>query len=201
MGRFFGGARRLQGTVVGAMLCMLGISSAGCVYYYEDEHCAYNAYADSYGHCVCEAGYAGDPYYECIRCGDHTDVVWDDYYGENICVCRHGYAGDPYSAEGCEVAPQWWVADFCDDGLDVQWRLFAQDADYEWPGDGGVFVTPGFGQDQYESTYCIEGESICFGGIAGDLEWGVGINGDLPCEDCCFSCEPVTHLIGELTCN
>lgn len=191
--------RRFGARLGAALVLGLVAQGAGCVYYYEDEVCGYHAYFDEFGYCTCDAGYAGDAYYECFRCGDHTDAFYDEYYDETVCVCRDGYAGDPYV--GCEVAPEWWIADFCDDGLDVEWRLFSQSENWSWPGDGGVFVTPGFGIDQFERTFCEEGETICWGAVAGDRQWGVGIDGDLPCDDCCFDCAPATYPIGDLKCD
>jgi hypothetical protein len=123
-----------------------------------------------------------------------------DYGG--TCACVAGYDGDPY--DECEPLMDLLVTDLCDDGLDVEWKVFSEDRDWVWPTGSQVFVTAGYDFDNYETIQCSEGESLCFGALAGEQTWGLGLEGPaggLNCEDCCFDCGPYTFDLGYLTCD
>ena len=72
----------------------------------------------------------------------------------------------------------------------VQLEFYAQDRDAAWPGGGQAYVL-----DDYEvHTYrlnCWAGEKICYGAwVDGDSDtyWGVGLDDQEGCEDCCVTC-------------
>ncbi|MEE9381878.1 MAG: hypothetical protein V3V08_00490 [Nannocystaceae bacterium] len=116
-----------------------------------------------------------------VQCGENA------YCSEGVCTCVGGYDG---AAElGCDPIQQWSLVDACDDGLDVQWRLFAQARDWAWPGDGTVFETVGLNQNMYEEIVCLEGEIVCLGAAVGGSVWGKGLDGSLDCHDCCYPCD------------
>ena len=153
--------------------------------------CGLNAYCSD-GACVCAEGFVaicgtGDCLSEAAVCDDRPD-------------CPDGADEDPTVCQNVLVQ-NWRVTDGCDDGKDVQWRLWANDRDWVWPEPGNVFVTPGLDQTGVQSIECVEGERICFGGESGELEWGVGLTRDGACEDCCHSCSSDPVDVGALGCS
>ena len=123
-----------------------------------------------------------------------------DYGG--ACACIANYDGDPY--EACEPVMELLITDLCDDGLDIEWRVFAEDRDWVWPDAAQVFWTAGYDVDVIESLQCQDGESLCFGAVAGDEVWGLvleGPGGELACTDCCFDCGAYLFDLGFLTCD
>ncbi len=149
-------------------------------------HCADNA-------CVCNVGHVS-------VCGDGTctdeALVCDGEYD-----CPNG-ADEDMSVCNPPVEVELLITDECDDGLDIDYRLFSEDRDWVWPA-SGVFTTGGLFTDTYEEITCLQGEAICFGGAAGEFIWGVGLEGTDSCPDCCWICDayfgPVD--LGRLTCN
>ncbi|MCH9688332.1 MAG: hypothetical protein K0V04_43275 [Deltaproteobacteria bacterium] len=153
--------------------------------------CGLNAWCDD-GACVCEQGFVaicgtGD----CLSLGQVCD-------------------GTPHCANQADEAPQtcaqqvvqqWSVVDECDDGVDVQWRLFSRDRDWAWPAADLVFVTDALGVSSHEEIECQKGERICFGGDADGLTWGVGIDGLAECDDCCLLCSEQPIDLGFVACE
>lgn len=126
-----------------------------------------------------------------ISCGDNA------YCDEGVCTCVGGYFGD--AEVGCDPVQTWAVTDFCDDGLDVSWRLFAQGREWAWPS-ADAFVTTGLNAIDAEQIVCQENEIVCLGATAGDVVWGVGVDGSLSCTDCCEACESGVVDFGKLSC-
>lgn len=138
----------------------------------------------------------GDPLPE-----DCVDVVCgaNAYCTQGACSCLPGYGGPP--TQGCEPILEVLLTDDCDDGLDVEFRLFSGDTSQAWPSDSTLY-TSGYGVDTVHSIRCQEGERVCFGARAGDLIWGVGLDNSGPCEDPFrFVCGPGQVDAGYLTCN
>ena len=130
---------------------------------------------------------------------DQVDCGVNAYDYGGSCACFAGYDGDPYTE--CEPLLDLLLTDLCDDGLDVEWRVFAEERDWVWPEGGNVFVTTGYEVDNYQTIQCHEGESLCFGAASGEQSWGLGIEGDLDCDDCCFDCGAYEFDLGYLTCG
>src|SRR5690606_5404186 len=80
-------------------------------------------------------------------CGVNT------FYGSGSCHCLDGYGGDP--DQGCDPIMTLWITDACDDGLPIQWRIFADERDWMWPLDGQVFETTGYLEDNYQDILCF----------------------------------------------
>ena len=148
------------------------------------------------------------------------------YCSDNLCYCNAGSVavcgtGDCLPmAKLCDGAPDcpnsadeamelchptvvqdWSVIDSCSDNFDVEWRLFSQDRDWIWPNADDVFYTGGLDVEVIESIECSKGELICFGGSADGRNWGIGVNGDLECEDCCWECDAYLVEVPYLICN
>jgi hypothetical protein len=192
--------------------------------------CSVNAFCRD-DECVCETGYLGDPYAEfgCqlppdqSPCGTTCGLNAVCDAGE--CVCLSGFVGCGTGdcidvrklCDGVEDCPAggdegeqrctptieqtYLVTDGCDDGLDAQYRLWAQQRDWVWPGPDDTFVTPGLGVTVSQVIECIDGELVCVGARAGDLVYGVDLDASISCEDCCFVCEPSTIDYGFLDCE
>lgn len=113
-------------------------------------------------------------------------------------------AGEDESPAVC-AAPlyqEWLITDACDDGEPIEWKLFALDRDWSWPGGEDVFRTSQLGAYDYQTVQCFEGETICSAAKAGETTWGLQLDGTGSCDTCCFLCGADTTLdIGELTCN
>ncbi|MBK8264563.1 MAG: hypothetical protein IPK80_24870 [Nannocystis sp.] len=156
-----------------------------------DEACGLNAYC-SEGLCYCNAGAVA-------VCGS-GDCLAVDSLCDGAQSCANGADEAP---ELCNptVAMDWSVVDRCDDGIDAEWRLFAADRDWIWPNADSVFVTPGFDVDVPESIECGEGEWICFGATANDRNWGIGADGSLDCDDCCWECGDYRVDVPYLICD
>ncbi|MCA9715609.1 MAG: hypothetical protein H6713_21010 [Myxococcales bacterium] len=148
-------------------------------------HCSDNA-------CYCDVGHvAVCPGADCLP----EDRVCD---GEADCP-----GGEDEAAEVCNrtILQEFLLTDDCYDGLDIQWRLWSEDNSWVWPGPESAFQTAGDGVDTYELVDCYAGEWLFFGGESGAATWGVGLQGELPCENCGFQCgQAPTIDIGYLTC-
>jgi hypothetical protein len=153
--------------------------------------CGLNAYCDDRA-CVCEEGFlavcgTGD----CLALRQLCDGVPD-------CANMADEA-----AETCarQAVQQWTLLDDCDDGIDVEWRLWSRDRDWAWPGPDEAFFTDEVGVPSHEEVECLMGEVICFGALAGELEWGVGVDGTATCDGCCFVCSDEPIDLGGLACE
>ena len=172
-GQGVGQGRRLFGGLALAGLVLgLGASGAsGCVVFVTDE--------DD----VCDVG-----------CGFNAFCDVD-----GRCQCEFGYEGDP--TVECDPVMEWRLQDECEDGLDVEFRLWSLTRGWGWPESPLVYVTPGLGVDTSVSIRCELGETICFGARAGEVEWGVGLDNDGPEDGACFLCDVVVADMGLLTCG
>ena len=153
--------------------------------------CGLNSYCET-GACVCDDGFiavcgTGD----CLALRQLCDGIPD---------CPNSADEAPQTCAQGSIQ-QWTLDDACDDGLDVSWRLWSRDRDWAWPGPDATFVTDGFGRSSHEEVDCLKGESVCFGAEAGERSWGVGIDGEASCEDCCFLCSDEPVDLGTLGCE
>ena len=81
----------------------------------------------------------------------------------------------------------------------VEIAFFAQNRDWQWPGNGNVWVLD---DDNYRTftLNCRNGERICYGAwVRGDASryWGVGYGNRQRCDACCYTCgaggtQPIT---------
>ena len=152
--------------------------------------CGLNAYCDERA-CVCAEGFVA-------VCGT-GDCMPLEQVCDGIADCVNERDEDP---EVCEVAEvqHWSLVDDCDDGLDVRWRLWAEDRGWVWPSLDDTFLTEGVGIAARESVECVRGETICVGAEVDGVRWGVGLDGTISCEDCCHPCLPGVIEFGALAC-
>ncbi|NVB42551.1 hypothetical protein G6O69_32305 [Pseudenhygromyxa sp. WMMC2535] len=135
-------------------------------------------------------------YVEDTQCGEFA------YAYQGDCYCEDGYQGDDPRGVGCDPVMSFLITDACDDGADIEWKLFSDDRDWTWPTGDDVYRTSGFDVDNREYIVCEQGEIICFGAQGAEgLTWGVGVDYSESCDDCCFSCGSYEQDLGFLTCN
>jgi hypothetical protein len=144
------------------------------------------------GRCACEAEAVG-------TCGDRTCVPLTSLCDDQA-DCASGYDEEPNVCRPTALL-DWLLTDSCDDGLDVEFRLWAQDREWVWPGGDEVYETPGVSVDALQRIACAEGELVCFGGRAGAVEWGLGLDGQGDCSECCTPCTDGVFDLGFLTCG
>lgn len=156
------------------------------------ETCGLNAYCDASGECVCATGYDA-------VCGT-ADCLATSLLCDGVADCP---AGEDEAPSVCadEIDQEWTLIDDCNDGIDVQWRLWSADGTWTWPGGDEVFWSRGYGLLAFESILCFEGETICLGAQADTKTWGVGLDGTVPCEDCCYACGLDRVEFGWLACE
>lgn len=153
--------------------------------------CGLNAYCES-GACVCADGFiavcgTGD----CLALRQLCDGIPD---------CPNQMDEAPQTCAQ-QIVQQWTLTDDCDDGEDVEWKLWSRDRDWAWPGAGESFVTMGPGLPSHEEIECLKGELVCMGAQASGRTWGVGVDGTGQCEDCCFHCREDAIDLGSLACE
>ena len=153
--------------------------------------CGLNAYCED-GACVCEQGFlavcgTGD----CLALRQLCDGVPD-------CANQADEADETCAQQAVQ---QWTLVDDCDDGRDIEWRLWSRDRDWAWPGPDEAFVTDDEGVPSHEEVECLFGEQICLGAVAGARTWGVGVDGTGHCEGCCFICSEEPVDLGGLSCE
>ena len=156
-----------------------------------DTTCGINAYCDGNA-CVCADGFVA-------VCGT-GDCMPLAQVCDGIADCVNERDEDP---EVCEVAEvqSWVVVDDCVDGLDVHWKLWAQDRGWVWPTLDDAFVTEGVGVASRATIECVRGETICLGAEVQGVRWGVGLDGTRDCDDCCHPCLPGVIDFGALACG
>jgi hypothetical protein len=202
-----------------------GETDGGCA----GAQCSVNAFCRD-EECVCRPGFLGDPYAEfgCQPPADEspckTTCGLNAVCEDAACVCLPGFvgcgtgdcipaqqlcdgvtdcpAGGDEGEQRCtpSVDQTYMLTDGCDDGLDVEFRLWAQQRDWVWPGPDDVFSTPGLGTSIAQAIECVEGELVCVGARIGDLVYGVDLDASRTCDDCCFPCDATTVNFGVLEC-
>ena len=153
--------------------------------------CGLNAHCDDDG-CACDEGFVA-------VCGT-GDCLAESALCDGEASCANGADEQP---DICfeTVVMQWSVVDDCDDDEPVHWRLWAAERDWVWPSADSEFATASLSQPSIEGIECLAGELVCFGGTAGDNDWGVGASGVGACDACCEPCREETIEYGVLSCE
>lgn len=158
-----------------------------------DLDCGPDAYC-SEGACYCELDHVA-------VCGVNAGCLPEERLCDNQNDCPDG-ADENVAVCEEPLFQEWLLTDSCDDGLDIEWRLHAQDRDWRWPGGDDSFFTGGLEVDAYQTIQCFRGEMICFSGQSGDVVWGFNLDGSGQCDACCAPCGSSDLLdLGFLTCE
>ena len=109
-------------------------------------------------------------------------------------ICPNGFQCS-LATRDCEQANgalRWQLTDGCADGLRIQVRFFDTTHSGHWPAEAGqAWITPAEGGFVDESLACIPGATVCYGATPFPQDgsyWGLGIDGDQGCTDCCVTC-------------
>ena len=95
----------------------------------------------------------------------------------------------------------WEIIDLCNDGLNIWFKFFDRDSGSFWPPNNS-WSTISYGKPAIQNLACTNGTWVCYGAQPSNADgyWGVGLQGDEGCENCCSKCEPSTTS-RELTCS
>lgn len=141
--------------------------------------CGQSAYC-SEGACYCELDHVP-------VCGSNAGCFPEARLCDKVEDCPNG-ADESVAACSPSLFQEVLLTDRCDDGEDVQWKLYGLDRDWSWPGGEDVFRTGGYLVDVYQTIQCFEGEVFCFAGASGNNTWGFNLDGTGECENCCYLC-------------
>lgn len=143
----------------------------------------------AYTYCWYEVcGKAFDCYgIECTQAAlDVAGFCSDTVCGDGICEDGE----DSYSCpEDCTAIITLEITDMYDDGEDIAYKFYDEDNLLVWPSANSFYLTPGYAIPDSNDLTCIVGDLICFGAETGDFYWGVGLNNEFDCNDCCITCE------------
>lgn len=164
-----------------------------------DESCATPCGQFAYcseGGCYCELDHVP-------VCGANAGCFPEARLCDDVADCPNS-ADESVAVCNPSIFQEWLLTDGCDDGDDIQWKLFAQDRDWSWPSGDDVFRSGGYGVDMYQTIQCFEGELICFAGASSTSSWGFNLDGTGMCDACCAPCGNDGYGlldIGILECN
>jgi hypothetical protein len=87
------------------------------------------------------------------------------------------------------------VRDACRNKESVNYRFFDETNNLVWPATGRVFYTKKENTIYNSNLNCTKGSLICVGGSnpSGTSIWGVGIDNNSACTNCCAKCDGKTH--------
>ena len=87
---------------------------------------------------------------------------------------------------------EWTIEDECADGRDAHFRFFqirSGNVVRVWPSSSRVYIAP-FGEPvtaTLDPSQPELGGKICYGAEAGNRYWGIGLDGNQSCDNCCLS--------------
>ena len=110
----------------------------------------------------------------------------------------------PPSQRGVSVG----IEDGCNDGYRINYRFYGYNsqntATRVFPAQNRQYYTPGYNREVRHSLGCAdEVVRICFGAETGNTTWGVGLDGDQSCTNCCYTCPSsgvTNYRTSRLTC-
>ena len=112
----------------------------------------------------------------------------------------------PTGAPDPKATIVWTLTDACDDARGIQFRLFQEDGRV-FPGASSVYET-GVSGTATVAIRCTRNNIVCYGATQDPVppppsmpfSWGVGIDKEFPCADCCAKCDDV-HISRVLRCG
>ena len=85
---------------------------------------------------------------------------------------------------------RWTLINACNNGRGLQARFFDKTNNLVWPPDSSKVYVTGAGGTIDVSLAATAGAKICYGAQPdppNNSHWGIGINGDQGCTDCCYT--------------
>lgn len=109
----------------------------------------------------------------------------------------------PSPGGGASSSIRWGLTDNCNDGQDVLVKFYDRANNLVWPDRNEVYVLSVPGRQYIHNLACVPGASICYGAEPRDRRgayWGVSLDGDSGCVDCCGTCGEEGTYRKSLTC-
>jgi hypothetical protein len=122
-----------------------------------------------------------------------TGCSYSSDVGNDVCWCDYTSSTDSTISLG--------IIDECDDGYRIDFRFYDIDNNLVWPSSTTNYYTPGYGTTVSNDLSCVTGATICFGAATGEVYWGVGLNNEYSCIDCCVECIDGASSGWNLTCD
>ena len=116
--------------------------------------------------------------------------------GEVCRVCAELGFGESTNTDtdrtSSEPRQAWTMSDRCNDGKPIHYRFMEEENGrfvWFWPDANRVYVVDEFGEETTTINVRAVGDKICFGAETPDgrTYWGVGLDGDQRCDDCCYT--------------
>ena len=121
-------------------------------------------------------------------------------------VCSAACPGFPSDPIPSKPTMEWTITDVCNDGKEIQYRFFHRDNSRTlktWPSTSRVYVARQFDTPYTHTLQLDSGDRICYGAAmpGSNYYWGIGLDGDQGCDDCCYTARPGLVTAGKrLTC-
>lgn len=106
------------------------------------------------------------------------------------CGCPTGLACERAKCRVPGTSDLLWTVNSSVYSQNIDYRFFDQTRNLVWPGPTTYWSISGGGSATWRLT-CYTGDNICFGGTGHSVTtryWGVGLNGDKYCANCCMKC-------------
>jgi len=102
------------------------------------------------------------------------------------------------------VSMSFSITDSCNDGFFTRFKFYDVDNNLVWPNSSTHYTTPGLGITSTKELACVSGAKICYGAAlqadGGGVYWGIGLNGDKSCTNCCYTCTLGSSVGKNLSC-
>ena len=94
------------------------------------------------------------------------------------------------------------VKDTCNDKQDIMFKFYDETNKLVWPSVNKSYYTEKYNYYSLNRLSCSKGANICVGGSTPDYSkpFGVGINNDSSCADCCGRCNNGSIYLVKLAC-
>jgi hypothetical protein len=173
--------------------------------------------SDSGNSSDCECDYSGETMCSGLYLNECDGCSWQEYSCNEICEDNgYDYATEcsfdsETDSDVCwcykdaeeEVTIDLSITDKCDDGYSLYYRFFDITNYLAWPSMEEVYYTKNYNTKYTHNLLCNSGAKICIGGENGDSGdfFGLGINGDGSCDNCCIICSDGLSEEWTFTCN
>ena len=106
--------------------------------------------------------------------------------GDGVCEDGENSSNCP---EDCTAVITLSITDKCLDGEAIAYKFYDETSLLVWPSLNSYYETPGLNIEDDNDLTCIVGNQICYGAENSIFYWGVGLDNQYDCDDCCIICE------------